>query len=682
MNVLLVGPDLEENLSLGYLAGALEAAGHQAELAPFEHRGQHAAVLARAMEADIVGLSMAFQARAPEFLALARAIAVAGGPPVVAGGHYASCAAEPLLAHHPALSAVVLHEGERTIVAMADHGSDPGAWTGIPGLVLRGPDGPQATATRAIEPHIDLLPRPVRRGPVRLLAGVPTATMLGSRGCLGDCHYCCIQTLHRLCPGPRFRQRPADDVAAEMADLYHGRGIRQFVFHDDNFLVPRQASNHARLAALRAGLRDRGVGEIAMVIKCRPQEAERTILAELRDMGLIRLFMGVESATPAGLASLGRRQAVEDSVQALELCEDLGISSQFGLMVFHPDATAAGLRADLELLRRFASHPTGFSRAEIYAGTPLEQRMLAEGRATGDYLARSYRMTDPVVARSFELATALLQARCWQHESLLQRVIGMDHLAATVARFYPGTEAAALVRDVHRAQLEVNRETIDTLAAIVDLAEAGHDARDPGWRRALEAVAAEERQRREAAWTRYRELGARLDRFVDASVGLDRIGKGPSLPTGRLARHAAVVLGLVATVGVQACGWGVCEYMAVHTGLYDRWPDLETDTRTLDFGEQALGETATLTLEIINAGDEHLTIDRYEIVGGGGAFPVPGATVTGLAAGESATMAFDFTPTARGPVEATLIISSDDPDEPEHSVTLTGVGVPPQDTAD
>ena len=45
MRVLLVGSELEENLAIRYLASALEAAGHQAELASFSSSMETAAVV-------------------------------------------------------------------------------------------------------------------------------------------------------------------------------------------------------------------------------------------------------------------------------------------------------------------------------------------------------------------------------------------------------------------------------------------------------------------------------------------------------------------------------------------------------------------------------------------------------------------------------------------------------------
>ena len=228
MHMLLVGPEREENLSLRYLASSLLEAGHEAEIAQFDSLDDLTRVLQRARRFDVVGLSLCFQARAREFLTLATALKLhAPRTPVIVGGHYATCAAEELLTHHPDLDLIVLHEAERTLVELAASRFDPACWRDIPGLVFRDGTKIVRTAPRHTEPNLDALPFPDRRGRVRRLAGVPTAYLMGSRGCFSSCDYCCIVTLHRTAPGPRFRQRSVDNVADEMADLYHARGIRQ-----------------------------------------------------------------------------------------------------------------------------------------------------------------------------------------------------------------------------------------------------------------------------------------------------------------------------------------------------------------------------------------------------------------------------------------------------------------------
>jgi anaerobic magnesium-protoporphyrin IX monomethyl ester cyclase len=321
MKVLLAGPDYEENLSIRYLSGSLLSAGHKTVLAAFNAAAEIGAVANAAQDADVVGLSICFQARAKEFLALAREIKSRDPKKlVVAGGHYASCAAGALLANHPEIDIVVIHEGERTLVEIAD--ALPRLEERLPEIAgiayrsgVRGEGRVCFTKARPTVEDLDSLPAPDRRGPVHMVAGVPTSYLMGSRGCYGNCAYCCITTLHRLAPGKRFRQREVERVADEMAALYWERGTRQFVFHDDNFLVPSEARNHERISGLEKALKRGGVENIALLIKCRPADANERVLRRLKELGLVRVFLGVEAATARGLTALERNQSVDDSVR-------------------------------------------------------------------------------------------------------------------------------------------------------------------------------------------------------------------------------------------------------------------------------------------------------------------------------------------------------------------------------
>jgi radical SAM superfamily enzyme YgiQ (UPF0313 family) len=121
MKILLAGPDYEENLSIRYLSSSLLKAGHETVLAAFNAASETGAVANAAQDADLVGLSICFQARAGEFLALAREIKSRYPKKlVIAGGHCASCAAGALMANHPEIDIVAIHEGERTLVEIAD----------------------------------------------------------------------------------------------------------------------------------------------------------------------------------------------------------------------------------------------------------------------------------------------------------------------------------------------------------------------------------------------------------------------------------------------------------------------------------------------------------------------------------------------------------------------------------
>jgi radical SAM superfamily enzyme YgiQ (UPF0313 family) len=564
MHIALIGPDLEENLSIRTLSGALKAAGHTTAIVPFEEAEDldRARSAVRAVGAELAALSMCYQIRAPEFLELARALKAADPDlPVVAGGHYASCAARELLAHHPALDVVAIHEGERTLVELASAPDlRPETLRRVRGIVFRAPEGIVSTPPREIVADLDALPWPDRAGPTRLMVGVPTAYMMGSRGCVSSCDYCAITTLHRLAPGKRFRQRDPEQIAEEMGWLYHERGVRQFVFHDDNFLVPRMSMNQRRVEALDRALRRRGVRRIGLVLKCRPADVQPEIFRHLREMGLVRVFLGIESGTAEGLASIGRSQTVAEAHRALEVCESLEISSQYTVIIFHPEATPRTMLADLAFVRQHIGHPLSFCRAEVYAGTPLERRMIEAGRARGDYLGRSYAYSDPTTALVWSAGRELLGERCWSQTNLLGQVIQLDHLAAVYRHFYEGQDVDALVSEFLEWERQVNRDTVALIEDLIDACMETPDAASPVLRRRL----AELRERGRAAT---RTLMERACAFREAlrTQSYRKIGLSPRRPVparsaglfSRIPRHAAAA---ILALGLGACdGSGVKE---------------------------------------------------------------------------------------------------------------------------
>jgi TonB family protein len=554
MRVLLAGPDFEENLSIRYLASSLQAKRHEALLAVFNSADDVEAVAEQAGEAEIVGLSVCFQSRAQEFLTLARRIKqLHPRKLIVAGGHYASCAAEALMEHHSELDIIVIHEGEQTlgeIVAAAANLKDD--LPKITGIAYREDGQVRFTPKRRTLDDLDTLPFPERSGRIHSIAGVPTSFLMGSRGCYENCAYCCITTLHNLAPGKKFRQRSVELIADEMAQLYGERGTRQFVFHDDNFLVPSVAHNQARIEGFDKAFKSRGMDDIALLIKCRPADANRDVLGRLKEMGLVRIFMGIESATEAGLLTLDRHQTVGQSIRALDICGELDVSAQFTIMTFNPDANLNTLRADLAFMRRFAGNPLNFCRAEIYEGTPLEKRMVALGRARGDYRAREYSIEDPVADLACTISLDLFYDRCWGDGSLMQKTIGLDHMIAVRKRFHGRDD---LCERAHAWVRAVNLDTLNLLEEVIELSASGVGRVDADALRKVHGL----KEREVRARNQFLLQGLRLKTDLDEFCLPGRTISAGSASRSRLGRQVAAA---VLAIGVQATlstGQGMAE---------------------------------------------------------------------------------------------------------------------------
>lgn len=457
--VVLVGSEHEENLSLRYLAAAVEQAGFRAELVAWDGGGGRDRAVVRALSARplAVGISVPFQHRAQEMLSFAQTLRDAGYTGhITTGGHFATFEHSAILHAHPAIDSVVRHEGEETLVELCAALRDGAQIRPLPGLVLRASarkrlplSGPAAAAGVEIGPErplpkLDRLPFPDRRGPAMEILGVRSAPIIGSRGCYADCSFCCIHAYAEAARGPRYRMRSVGNIVNEMRSEYDRRGVRLFVFHDDNFFLPYAPKNVERYEEMAARLREAGLTDIGIVIKCRPNDVDPHLFRVLMDMGVIRAYVGIETSSDEGIVSLNRRITTDDNRRALRTFADLGLYSSFNMLIFDPEATLAGVEKNLTFMGEHASVPWNFCRAEVYAGTPLKATLESQGRLRGDYLAWSYEMRDPRVELLFRIATTAFFGRNFKSDGVANLNMGVRFDAEVLKRFYPGAWDEAL----------------------------------------------------------------------------------------------------------------------------------------------------------------------------------------------------------------------------------------------
>jgi anaerobic magnesium-protoporphyrin IX monomethyl ester cyclase len=439
--VALVGPEVEENLSLRYLASSLEHAGIVTEILPFNVGVDLRAILqviCSDPQPTVVGLSLSFQWRAQDVLALAMALRQNGyRGHITAGGHFGSFAWQQVLQDFSEIDSICRFEAEDTLRELCLavlQGRDP---HGLSGMAVRDVQGcPQLTPSRP-PPAIDRLPWPDRRGPAARCLGHPIAAMVSSRGCYGNCAFCCIAALHRnSSPAQRHRLRPVDDVAEEMAHLQRERGTDIFIFHDDNFFLPSREDSLQRVQALGEALRARNVTRFATVVKARPNDVTLPVFSAMRQhLQLVRLFLGVESSTQQGCDTLNRGVREGEANRALRVLESLDLYVCFNMLVFDPDASIDALLQNMAFMKANGQHSSNFGRVELYAGTPLLARLQREQRAVGDYLAWDYNQATEPMQRVFELSMEAFRERNFSGRALANR-LQSTRFDAEIARHF------------------------------------------------------------------------------------------------------------------------------------------------------------------------------------------------------------------------------------------------------
>ncbi len=478
--VALVGPELEENLGMRYLAAALAGNGVHTEILAFNNPGDYQRILHFLLNApnppSVVALSFASQWKARDYLALAVALKEAGlCTHITAGGHFGTFMYENLLRDFPELDSICLYQAEEPITSLVQAIERKDDLNTVSGIAFRNREGEVVTTDPAPQVPIDALTWPDRRGEPAVCLSHRMATLVGSRGCYGSCAFCCISAWHRTYnANARYFLRNPEDVAAEMAWLYHDLGREIFTFHDDNFFLPAPSASLARICALADALERRGVGRIATVVKARPNDVTGEIVKALKDrLGLIRIFLGVETDAHQGLRTLHRGVRSSHNEAAIRILEEAEVFFCFNMLVFDPDTTMETLEENLQFMERHVHHPHNFGRVELYAGTPLLTRMHEEGRTSNDYLGYDYRLDNADIQQVYNMARRCFHARNFAAGALANRLQATRFDVESARHFHPELYDSHWLERSRTLNRRLAHDSIHHLRKICDFVKSG-----------------------------------------------------------------------------------------------------------------------------------------------------------------------------------------------------------------
>jgi radical SAM superfamily enzyme YgiQ (UPF0313 family) len=472
MKVALIGAELEENLGLRYMASALEQRGHRAFIFPFNEEADIPAVVRQVMATapEIAGLSMVFTGRAREFCRLAKSLRESGFTGhLTAGGHFAALNCQQILTDFPEFDSIALGEGEELICELSENLND---LSGVAGFCRRDEHGViSVNPSRGNPADLDALPFP-RRDAFHEYFGKPIASILSSRGCWRSCAFCSIDAWYRSGGGKKFRTRSIGNIVSEMKELYHGHGVRIFNFQDDNFFLPEPRKALSRFTELRDALWAEGVKEIAIAVKARPDSINREVMGVLDDLGIFRVFLGVENASERGLMNLNRKSSLSEIENALKVLNDFDIHIAYNLLMFEPDTSMDDLLINLRFMERHTDNPFNFCRAEAYAATGLERKLRDEGILLGDYFGFDYRIKDLRVETFHRIANYAFFDRNFNDYGLHYFNMEVDFTFQLFRRFFPDLLSQELRSEVRSFIKETNIDTYRCLSRIWDLVNA------------------------------------------------------------------------------------------------------------------------------------------------------------------------------------------------------------------
>jgi oxygen-independent coproporphyrinogen-3 oxidase len=188
--------------------------------------------------------------------------------------------------------------------------------------------------------------------------------------CLSRCPYCDFNAhVREVIPQQRFRQALRQELAWEAARL--GRRSLRSVFFGGGTPSLMEPETVALLLEDARALFDPS-GDLEVTLEANPTSIETSRLALLRDAGVNRISIGIQSLEPEPLAMLGRRHSVRQAIEALEIARGLFPRISFDLIYARPGQSIPAWRAELRHALSLVADHLSLYQLTIEPGTNFE----------------------------------------------------------------------------------------------------------------------------------------------------------------------------------------------------------------------------------------------------------------------------------------------------------------------
>lgn len=375
-------------LGLALLAAIAREAGACVHIVDAEAEGltpDGAVRRALELDPDVVGLTAVTMTVHAAAAVATRLKHAAPAVPIVLGGVHVSALPEDTLTRFPAFDVAAIGEGDRTLPELLtafEHGTP---LAHVNDIVYRAEDGAlRRTAERETLLDLDSLPFPAwdllpgfpdrYRPAANAFRRLPASSLVTSRGCPGRCTFC-----DRTVSGRRIRTFSAEYLMEMVLTLRDVYGVRELIFHDDNFTASRE-----RLMTFCEMMRDSAPG-IAWSATARIDMVTPESLAAMKQAGCWQLAYGIESGDQAILDSLCKGITLDRIRQVLKWTKDAGIEARGYFMAGVPDETQDTLARTIDFLLELPLDDFHMTIYTPYRGTPLGDSVLDTSTVEEDW---------------------------------------------------------------------------------------------------------------------------------------------------------------------------------------------------------------------------------------------------------------------------------------------------------
>lgn len=383
---------LPEHLGVAYLAAEVRKAGWTVEIFSISPDNEAEAIARIAsLRPRIAGFSLttASFVRASRVGQHLREL-LGDSVHITAGGPVVSSMGASLL-RNPAwtfLDSSVRGEGEASIRQLLQVVTGNGDFSSVPNLCYRTPADVVCNPLSSAVHDLDRLPFASRdqifTGPFR------TARIATSRGCTSRCSFCNAPHAGNTLSGKVWRGRSPESVVDEIEAIYNEHQVRDVEFVDSTFEDPGGTPKaKERIATIARLILQRNLNiTFGCCVQAQNWHSDDLWLIRLlKQAGLQRVLIGLESGSTETLRSWSKKATVADNHRAIELFSMNGVYVNMGFIMFHPHSSREEVRENIAFLQTAGCRNLRLlcTRMEVYPGTEILERLRREGLLHSGY---------------------------------------------------------------------------------------------------------------------------------------------------------------------------------------------------------------------------------------------------------------------------------------------------------
>jgi len=375
-------------VDLLYLAKALIQSGYSVEVIDANALGLTHEEVGKKVEfaqPDLIGIPVLSEILTPVYRLITNLKSCSPNAKIVVGGPHANTLPEKVLEEFAAVDYLLKGEAEKSIVQLCQAIEGKIDLSSVKGLYFRQEGNiianQPAECINVIDslgfPAKDLLDSVYRENKyyMILVKERPIDSLITSRGCPFNCHFCCNTASD-------YRARSPENVLEEIRVSYT-KGIRNFDIADANFTYQRERAMIIFEMIIKEGLK------ISFRFKSRTDSIDRELVEKAREAGAYLISLGLESGSQRVLERMNKGTNVEKSVQACNIVMKAGLKLNTGWIIGYPGEDHHTIQETVKLILKIRPTTANIGALIPYPGTEVYEQAKAEKTLIGNWSVKN-----------------------------------------------------------------------------------------------------------------------------------------------------------------------------------------------------------------------------------------------------------------------------------------------------